>query len=222
MDAEDCLSLQPLALAEYDSLLDFREMPTSRSPSQSSYTKTSDDEDIKPIPSFLASPSHSMTPIPSHHQSYPASLSTHFSHQNAFHSPPLRPKSHALSIPTDPISTAYISGSNPSPQNPDLFYHLRKFNIATTTAWTVIPASEGFKAVDTCKSLSSTGSGTGEGSRVPCYNRETIYDEEWQRHMKDVHGVFLLWPETWMKRIEVLDLESCGGDIEGCNDLIMG
>jgi hypothetical protein len=44
------------------------------------------------------------------------------------------------------------------------------------------------------------------GTRVPCYNRETIFDEEWQQHMKDVHGVFLLWPDSWMRRVEVLDL----------------
>jgi hypothetical protein len=46
------------------------------------------------------------------------------------------------------------------------------------------------------------------GTRVPCYNRETIFDEEWQQHMKDVHGVFLLWPDSWMRRVEVLDLVS--------------
>ena len=75
--------------------------------------------------------------------------------------------------------------------------------------------------MEICRSLSSTGTSI-EGSKTPCYNRETIYDEEWQKHMKDVHGVFLLWPETWMKRIEVLDLDPFGGEIESCNDLIMG
>ena len=39
--------------------------------------------------------------------------------------------------------------------------------------------------------------------------------------MKDVHGVFLIWPETWMRRIEVLDLDPFGGDIAACNDVIM-
>jgi hypothetical protein len=39
--------------------------------------------------------------------------------------------------------------------------------------------------------------------------------------MKDVHGVFLLWPETWMRRIEVLDLDAFGGDIGACNGAIM-
>ena len=39
--------------------------------------------------------------------------------------------------------------------------------------------------------------------------------------MRDVHGVFLLWPDTWMKRIEVLDLDPFGGDIGVCNDVIM-
>lgn len=67
--------------------------------------------------------------------------------------------------------------------------------------------------------------GGGEGmegvERVPCYNRKVLFDEEWQAHMRDVHGVFLLWPETWMRRIEVLDLEPFGGDIGVCNDVIM-
>jgi len=57
--------------------------------------------------------------------------------------------------------------------------------------------------------------------QVPCYNRRVLFDEEWQAHMRDVHGVFLLWPDTWMKRIEVLDLDPFGGDIGVCNDVIM-
>ncbi len=78
--------------------------------------------------------------------------------------------------------------------------------------------------MDLCKSLSVAqheGSGSSRQQRVPCYHRETIFDEEWQAHMKDVHGVFLLWPETWMRRIEVLDLDAFGGDIEACNEVIM-
>lgn len=59
------------------------------------------------------------------------------------------------------------------------------------------------------------------GMRVPCYNRRVLFDEEWQAHMRDVHGVFLLWPDTWMKRVEVLDLDAFGGDIGACNDVIM-
>ena len=55
----------------------------------------------------------------------------------------------------------------------------------------------------------------------PCYNRETLYIEEWQAHMKDVHGIFLLWPDTWVKRVNVLDLEHFGGDVAACNDVIM-
>lgn len=39
--------------------------------------------------------------------------------------------------------------------------------------------------------------------------------------MRDIHGVYLIWPETWMKRVEVLDLEGVGGKIEGVNDLVM-
>jgi hypothetical protein len=101
----------------------------------------------------------------------------------------------------------------------DPYKHLRRHNIGTKQAWTVIPASEGFRILDLCKSL-STAASAAEG-KVPCYNRETLFDEEWQAHMKDVHGVFLLWPETWMRRIEVLDLDAFGGDIVAVNEVIM-
>jgi len=69
--------------------------------------------------------------------------------------------------------------------------------------------------------MESGSASGGTTARAPCYNRETIFDEEWQAHMRDVHGVFLLWPETWMRRIEVLDLEPFGGDIGGVNEVIM-
>lgn len=59
------------------------------------------------------------------------------------------------------------------------------------------------------------------GGRVPCYNRETMFDEEWLAHMQNVHGIFLIWPGTWMRRIEVLDLDAFGGDIRACNDFVM-
>ncbi|KAH6680909.1 hypothetical protein B0J14DRAFT_684383 [Halenospora varia] len=104
--------------------------------------------------------------------------------------------------------------------NKDLFRTLREHKIHTKTAWTVIPSSEGNRILDLCKSLSVTqsasspileGRGGGAGQRIPCYNRETLFDEEWQAHMRDVHGIFLIWPETWMRRIEVLDLEPYGG-----------
>lgn len=101
----------------------------------------------------------------------------------------------------------------------DPYKHLRNHNIGTKPAWTVIPASEGFRILDLCKSM-STAASAAEG-KVPCYNRETLFDEEWQTHMKDVHGVFLLWPETWMRRIEVLDLDAFGGDIVAVNGVIM-
>ncbi|KAG9236561.1 hypothetical protein BJ875DRAFT_439248 [Amylocarpus encephaloides] len=114
----------------------------------------------------------------------------------------------------------------------DLFRGLREHNISTKTAWTVIPSSEGTRVLDLCKSLSvvqdnsSPTQGSGRSGqltlpRVPCYHRETLYDEEWQAHMRDVHGVFFLWPETWMRRIEVVDLEPYGGDIGGINNLMM-
>lgn len=39
--------------------------------------------------------------------------------------------------------------------------------------------------------------------------------------MRDVHGVYLIWPDTWMRRIEVLDLDAFNGDIGVCNELVM-
>jgi hypothetical protein len=118
-------------------------------------------------------------------------------------------------------TTSYYPRPSPSPLSTDPFRALRRHNLHTKSAWTVIPAAEGFRILDLCKSLSATQSENNEEMRVPCYNRETIFDEEWQAHMKDVHGVFLLWPETWMRRIEVLDLDAFGGDIGACNEVIM-
>jgi len=66
------------------------------------------------------------------------------------------------------------------------------------------------------------GGSRGGTMRTPCYNRETLFDEEWMAHMRDVHGIFCLWPETWIRRIEVLDLEPFGGDIGGIGELIEG
>lgn len=118
--------------------------------------------------------------------------------------------------PSRPFTTILpLDYPNPSDMT-DPFRRLRDNNLKTKIAWTVIPASEGFRILDLCKSLSVASS-----TKPPCYNRETIFDEEWQAHMKDVHGLFLLWPETWMRRIEVLDLDPFNGDIGVCNEVIM-
>ena len=114
-----------------------------------------------------------------------------------------------------------INPYTPPQNHGDPFRALREHNISTKSAWTVIPAAEGIRILDLCKSMSVAREGSRGEERVPCYNRETIFDEEWQAHMKDVHGVFLLWPETWMRRIEVLDLDAFGGDIGACNEVIM-
>ena len=142
-----------------------------------------------PAPTSYFPPSHSSSPIP------------------AFSSPSSTIQSRSQLPPYGRHSPA-----------PDPFRPLREHHLSTKTAWTVIPAAEGFRILDLCKSLSAVSAGE---DRVPCYNRETIFDEEWQAHMKDVHGVFLLWPETWMRRIEVLDLDAFGGDIGACNEVIM-
>ncbi|PBP22011.1 hypothetical protein BUE80_DR007145 [Diplocarpon rosae] len=164
--------------------------------------------------------------------------------------PPPPPSSHPHSHPHSnppspfPLSSAGLTSSLPPPPPPqalplphtsalhqspsashahaDPFKSLRAQNLAMRYAWTAIPSSEGFRILDVCKSLSSAHTHLGPADvRVPCYNRETIYDEEWQAHMKDVHGVFLLWPETWMKRVEVLDLTAWGDDIGALNGVLM-
>ncbi|TVY87300.1 hypothetical protein LAWI1_G006388 [Lachnellula willkommii] len=129
----------------------------------------------------------------------------------------------------------------------DPFRPLRERKIRTKTAWTVVPASEGYAIMEFCKSQSvaqhaepgtnaanvfgidvtgnpgGAGSGGGGGTiRTPCYNRETLFDEEWMAHMRDVHGLVCVWPETWIRRIEVLDLEPFGGDIGGIGELMEG
>lgn len=164
-------------------------------------------------------------------RSYPsASTSTSSSqgitashHQPVYTFPYSNPSTSHIAIPN---SQAYseLNTHYPRPEK-DLFRVLREHNISTKTAWTVIPASEGTRVLELCKSL-SVAQEVGRGSSlantpVPCYHRETLYDEEWQAHMRDVHGVFFLWPETWMKRIEVVDLEPYGGDIGGINNLMM-
>ncbi|KAG0648634.1 hypothetical protein D0Z07_5086 [Hyphodiscus hymeniophilus] len=101
----------------------------------------------------------------------------------------------------------------------DPYKYLHNHNIGTKAAWMVIPASEGFRILDLCKSMSIAVLAT--DGKLPCYNRETLFDEEWQTHMKDIHGVFLIWPETWVRRIEVLDLDAFEGDIVAVNDIIM-
>lgn len=217
-----------------------REMPVSRSPSASTQgLRSPKEEDIDPGPSLLTSLSRPSLPSNSSHPhqqppSNPFSAPYSQQHDTAQAFQPAQSshlQTRPLPIPADYQTPMYMGGavtSAPPPPRVDLFLPLRKFNIHTKIAWTAIPAQEGFRVVELCRSLSSTttsmagGALAGELVRVPCYNRETIYDEEWQKHMKEVHGVFLLWPETWMRRVEVLDLEPFGGDIEACNDVMMG
>ncbi|RDL32014.1 uncharacterized protein BP5553_09416 [Venustampulla echinocandica] len=155
------------------------------------------------------------TPLPSYSYHYPPALNA-----------PSTPSTSSLTtIPqTQPYSAA-LNAAYPNPSLPkDPFRTLRHHKIHTKIAWTAIPSTEGMRILDLCKSLSVAtpeGSPSGSQARTPCYNRETLFDEEWQAHMRDVHGVFLLWPHTWMRRIEVLDLEPYGGDIGEINDLIM-
>lgn len=152
-----------------------------------------------------------------------------FSPSQALHHMASRPPSNTIPaaysplVPYSPSPSQFAAPSHlptyrhsPSPA-PDSFRTLREQHIATKSAWTVIPSTEGNRILEFCKSMSTVS----EDGRIPCYNRETLFDEEWQAHMKDVHGVFLLWPQTWMRRIEVLDLDAFGGDIGACNEVIM-
>ncbi|CAG8979234.1 hypothetical protein HYALB_00011904 [Hymenoscyphus albidus] len=166
-------------------------------------------------------------------RSYPSSSTstptsqglTSSNHQSVYSYPYSTPTTTSISQSSQPPSQVYsaLDVHYPSPEK-DLFRVLREHNISTKTAWTVIPASEGTRVLELCKSLSVAQEVRGSSlatAPVPCYHRETLYDEEWQAHMRDVHGVFFLWPETWMKRIEVVDLEAYGGDIGGINNLMM-
>jgi hypothetical protein len=177
--------------------------------------------------------SHSGTPRASYYSStnsnsYPVTTSAMSSYSYPAYSAPVsgHVSSHSHSHNPNPYS------SQPEALYPcsekDLFRGLREHNISTKSAWTVMPASEGTRVVEMCKSLSvaQVVESAAHGSRAmtqraPCYNRETLYDEEWQAHMRDVHGVFFLWPDTWMRRIEVVDLEPYGGDIGGINNVVM-
>ncbi|KAH8600110.1 hypothetical protein B0O99DRAFT_504104 [Bisporella sp. PMI_857] len=228
-----------LIIAEGSSGRGRLEMPLSRhSPGKDAVPSICDDEtaDHDPGPSLLTSLSNPSTTTSPIHYRFPIPLppttqcSSFLQKPHSSVIPPATPPS-TLPSSAPPTSTRSFPAANrPTEQflniyhppgtttPPDLFTPLRKFNIGTKEAWTAIPSAEGFKVVELCKSLSVS-----DGShRPPCYNREIIFDEEWQAHMKDVHGVFLLWPETWMRRVEVLDLDAFGGDIGVCNDVIMG
>ncbi|TVY34203.1 hypothetical protein LSUB1_G008047 [Lachnellula subtilissima] len=173
---------------------------------------------------------------------------------------------HSNSAPVPGLSNSSYVGAMPNtntninalyaPHTNDPFRPLRERKIHTKTAWTVIPATEGYAIMEFCKSQSvaqpvsvsvspTTGTSTSTGMfshegiagsssragsrgggastmRTPCYNRETLFDEEWMAHIRDVHGICCLWPETWIRRIEVLDLEPFGGDIGGIGELMEG
>lgn len=173
--------------------------------------------------SYSASYSQPTTPIPLNAYSY--------STTTTYTTPAMAGPSSYIPVTNPPNYSDRILSTIYPEANKDLFRTLREHKIRTKTAWTVIPASEGNRILDLCKSLSVAQSasspvlesrgGGGGPPRIPCYHRETLFDEEWQAHMRDVHGIFLIWPETWMRRIEVLDLEPYGGDIGGINDLIM-
>ncbi|CAD6443847.1 45d2517d-ab71-480c-88e9-289a4eab1bf9 [Sclerotinia trifoliorum] len=169
-------------------------------------------------PTYSTYSSASLTPSPSTYKSIaqrpPATSSSSYDTYASHRSP-------SYSAAPSPSSTTALSNYRSLAQGSthartDPFSSLRSHALRTKFEWTVITPSEGFAILDYCKSMSQASS-----EQVPCYNRETLFDEEWQSHMRDIHGVYLIWPETWMKRVEVLDLEGVGGRIEGVNDLVM-
>lgn len=192
----------------------------STSSSSSSHIMSIDEEEhhpsayasssISPYTTIAQRPSYSVSP------SMPVSYST-----NAGASLNRRPLSYSSTSTVAPTNyRSLLTHSSPPPLPTDPFSSLRSHALRTKFEWTVISRSEGFAILDLCKSLSQTHSYSSEHSS-PCYNRETLFDEEWQTHMRDVHGVYLIWPATWMKRVEVLDLEDLGGEIERANDVVM-
>ncbi|KAH7305721.1 hypothetical protein BKA65DRAFT_199860 [Rhexocercosporidium sp. MPI-PUGE-AT-0058] len=188
-------------------------------PSSTNSSNTTHSDSFSPSAVLMSMASTTRSSYPSYSMSASPSPFQGYSHSNPFtasHSLSHSPSPAITPMPFPPPHSSTPTIAHHHPQS-DPFRALREHHITTKHAWTAIPSTEGFRIVDLCKSLSVT---RGE-DRVPCYNRETIFDEEWQAHMKDVHGVFLLWPETWMKRIEVLDLDAFGGDIGACNEVIM-
>ncbi|KAM3066650.1 hypothetical protein ACMFMF_010156 [Clarireedia jacksonii] len=174
---------------------------------QSAYSSSS----ISPYTNIAQRPSYSI-PTPS----MPTSYST-----NASASLARLPISYSSTSTANSTNyRSFLTHSSPPPPPADPFSSLRSHAFRTKFEWTVISRSEGFAILDHCKSQSQTHSHSSEHF-TPCYNRETLFDEEWQTHMRDVHGVYLIWPETWMKRVEVLDLEDLGGRIERANDVVM-
>ncbi|TGO39475.1 hypothetical protein BHYA_0053g00300 [Botrytis hyacinthi] len=175
-------------------------------------------------PSYSSYSSASLTPSSSPYTSIaqrPLTTSTSSYDSYSSHRSPSSTSGLSYSTIPSPNSTSALSNYRSLAQGSthalsDPFSSLRSHALRTKFEWTVITPSEGFAILDYCKSLSQAS-----GEQVPCYNRETLFDEEWQAHMRDIHGVYLIWPETWMKRVEVLDLEGVGGKIEGVNDLVM-
>ncbi|CZR68387.1 uncharacterized protein PAC_18286 [Phialocephala subalpina] len=219
-----------LTIAEGSSGRGRLEMPSAQlergHSSSSRFSQERDDEhDYKRAhgPSTESFSASSVLMSMSQRSSYPGYTSSMSSYPSYTYSSPSTPGpvtafTQSMSHSPHPPSMAPYA---PPQNHGDPFRALREHNISTKSAWTVIPAAEGFRILDMCKSMSIAREGSRGEQRVPCYNRETIFDEEWQTHMKDVHGVFLLWPETWMRRIEVLDLDAFGGDIGACNEVIM-
>lgn len=175
-------------------------------------------------PSYSSYSSASLTPSPSPHTSIaqrPSASSTSSYDNYTSHQSPTSSSTLSYSAAPSPSSTSALSNYRSLAQGSthaltDPFSSLRSHALRTKFEWTVITPSEGFAILDYCKSMSHASS-----EQVPCYNRETLFDEEWQNHMRHIHGLYLVWPETWMKRVEVLDLEGVGGRIEGVNDLVM-
>lgn len=128
-----------------------REMPPSRSPSISS--RIIDDNDN-------AGPSSStgdLTMSQSHaSRRLPAPQNSEFSTSAALLAMQRARSAYNPAQPV-PFGNQHPNMGQPQQQE-DHFQHLRKHNLGTKEAWTAIPASEGFRILELCRSMSATSS----------------------------------------------------------------
>jgi hypothetical protein len=157
--------------------------------SSSQFSQDRDDEHSDPLTyrrpfgssteSFSASSALMSMSQRSSYPGYTASTSSYpsYTYSSPSTSSPVTAFTHSMSHSPQPQPIPPYAASQ---SHGDPFRALRERNISTKSAWTVIPATEGFRILDLCKSMSVAREGARGEERIPCYNRETIFDEEWQ------------------------------------------
>ncbi|KAA8568991.1 hypothetical protein EYC84_007960 [Monilinia fructicola] len=124
-------------------------------------------------PSHYTSHGH-ITPLEDEHPqlTYSAHAPSYSSYNNsASLTPSSSPYTTIAQRPLATLSSSYDTCSTHTLTDP--FSSLRSHALRTKFEWTVITPSEGFAILDYCKSMSQAS-----GEQVPCYNRETLFDEE--------------------------------------------